>query len=147
MCAGSPQCPISLRVVEEYRNMYWIDGSGSCCQQYTRMNQSAAGMLSMDVLTCLVHVYSLRYYEPDQVLHECVPAFDLSVIFGPLLHIHDIAKCTLPLATYCSLSPMHYDTSQQTFEPTDIGVPARRRRSYSGANFLPRVKQMKGGEI
>ena len=85
MCPGSPQCPISPRAVKEFRDMYWVDGSGSCCQQYSKMNQVAAGELSMDALTCLVYVYSLRYYEPDQVLHECVPGFDLSAFFDPLV--------------------------------------------------------------
>ena len=94
------------------------------------------GWLDRHTLPCLVLFFSLRYFEVDQIAHECVPNFDFESIekiisdsSETVMKWPGIAAGNLNGSDYvCKWS---YSAVSQCFAPLDIGRPNSRRRRYS----------------
>ena len=56
----------------------WLEGAGSTCCPWSRMNMIDAMWLDRATVPFLVWAYSTRCYEPDGGAHECVPGFSRS---------------------------------------------------------------------
>ena len=53
------------------------------------MNASTPGVLSHATTLVLLYTYSMRYYEADELAHECVPSLPIDdVIDDFLVYVH-----------------------------------------------------------
>ena len=67
-------CCISPRSDERFRNHRWSEIGGNTCCPISAMNQARTGLLDEATLDVLTWGYSAAFYEPDDVVNECVPS-------------------------------------------------------------------------
>ena len=134
-------CPLSPRLDKRYRNHYWIDGSGSPCQAHSKMNAQHPGVLSHSTTLVLVYTYSMRFFEADELFHECVPGLPIHLVMtAPLQETEDVLKCAVR-ATDASSSVSIYSDRSLVFCVSDLGVPSNRRRIHANFKYTGRVSR------
>eukprot|EP00969_Alexandrium_andersonii_P205097 9062383-Alexandrium_andersonii.AAC.1 len=89
---------------------------------------AAGHWLHCSTLPCLVWAFSLRYAEPDAILHECTPQFQQDKLRA-ILNGARARSPRHPLGR--SLSPARYSMRSSLVNPTDLGIPTRRHRRYT----------------
>lgn len=96
-----------------------VEVAGTICVGHSSMG-AGWGVLDDATIVCLVWSSMVRNVKPDIVIHECVPAFEpsmLQMLLGP-----------------------SFSVSSVVFAPTDLGIPSERLRRYSVADHLPSLK-------
>ena len=126
------ECCWNPRFDAELADLSWLEIAGSTCVAWSGMGSGDAWLHS-STLPCLVWAYSLRYAQPDAIIHECVPNF----LQCRLLEILNCLKrsgsrgvpprCELGRSTRRS----EYDVRSLVFSPTALGIPSKRRRHYT----------------
>jgi hypothetical protein len=91
-------------------------------------------------LTTLCWAFSIRFYEPDQIYHECVTPFP-ELVFVKIF----AAKVGVPKSTHARDIPDGHDCTFYTsdflvFSPADVGVPSERKRKYGRFDVYPFLK-------
>ena len=124
-------CPWHPRAVAELADLLWIEVAGSTCIAWSVMG-TATHWLHESTLPCLVWAYSLRFAEPDAVLHECTPAFEQ----GKLMSILNSARVgNDPTPRYHvgrSVRPARYSMRSHITSPArDRDIPTSRIRRYT----------------
>lgn len=79
-------CYISPRSNPDFlhRNCRWTEiGGGRCCPWSSMGTHN--GNLDEGTLSSLIWAYSSRYYEPDDLIHECVSSFKPHLSLDPVL--------------------------------------------------------------
>jgi hypothetical protein len=130
------QCPISPRHDPALKDLFWMEMAGTTCCPFSTMGPCGR-WLSEATLPCLVWAFSTRYYEPDQVGHECVAGFDETEL-RDILSQH--ATESMPLLK-CPMSRPDcacagYGMFSTVFSSSHTGVPSDRIRKYSLFNLL-----------
>ena len=128
-------CFISPRAHRAYRNMYWQDGGGTVCCPFSTMSNTPHWCDKSTVST-LCHVYSRRYFEPNELDHECVLPFEVGVFAEILARTDGIPKSIHCKDVADDESYKGYGVLSNCFSPADLGVPASRPRRYSKFKLL-----------
>jgi len=126
--------------------------------------------LDSATVPCLVWLMSVRFYQPDIFIHECVPAFP-STIFQTVLndtsgtqmknvYAVDRPEFSLMLPGKSAGHAGDYDDSPSDdlvlpewalctkfFSPEDLGVPHRRQRCYTAGVWKPRFPSLNFGLV
>ena len=148
-------CCISPRSDERFRNYRWSEFGGNTCCPISAMNQARTGLLDAATLSVLTWGYSAAFYEPDDVVNECVPSQQeepfLEMLNGPAQtsalapqprrpkHEH-----VRPLPPGAPLETPRYNPFSLRWSPADGGVPASRRRFWAWYRLTPIIKQLIG---
>ena len=141
-------CPITPRASEEFRGAVWIETGSTTCTPFSRANRRKPGFLSKHTLASLVWFYSLRYYEPDFVLHEQVAGWDESMMVQILGMVarHSL-KCSYRRPTVkdeVDADERRYGFHVQLVAPKDLGIPTDGVRKYAVAWLEPLVQWHRG---
>ena len=128
-------CPWMPRSTVEYNGMYWMEAGGSHCQPFSRANHDPGGWLNKATLCTLVWVYSCRFFEPEQLLHECVPGIGCAVVQEIMTSGSTLKSPLVPVpgsnrGNGQEKMSRTYRQRSHTFSPYDIGIPTLRRRAY-----------------
>ena len=79
------RCPVCPRSCGSNKDRMWIEAGGSVCLPWVSMGDMNS-WLHPSTLAFFVWCYSVRFFEPDLILHECVKGFPeqmLVDIFAP----------------------------------------------------------------
>jgi hypothetical protein len=159
MCKN--QCPISPRWDPEFKGTYWCEAAGTNCQPFSTANHDAGGWLDESTLIALVWVYSMRYFQPDTILRECVVGASMAPFEGPLA-ASDVVKCPRSASVTSDMSDSVFDRSDRDsgkdegdaytpdmrdFSPRQIGLPVERRRRYERYNNAARLQVFPRNDI
>ena len=128
-------CWISPRSSGHHANR-WVEVAGTVCSPWSSMGGHDA-WLNASTLSELIWAYSTRYYEPDEVVHECVPGHcpeDLQ----KALNGDSSTDSTFVLKHELSRPLKRKDTEERfynlwylRFGPTDLGIPSSGTRAWS----------------
>ena len=88
---------------------FWA--AGSTCTDHSPANQQFPGIFGETLFSLIAWCQSVACHKPDIFLHECTPGFPLWLLEQYLGGIY-----TLQSRIWC---------------PTDLGIPARRKRRYT----------------
>ena len=125
-------CPANIRLVPGFEEVTWVEIAGSVCKPWSSMG-AGDDWLDPTSLPCLVWAYSTKYYEPDIILHECVPSFDYRQLDRILSGRRNACRAP-PRNPFGRLSLQEQSSWRMRSEilsPHDFGVPTRRRRRYT----------------
>ena len=120
------ECPISPR--QEYPGWHWWESAGTVCCPFSTMADSTPSWCHPSSLGTLSWAFSMRYFEPDDIDHECVRNFPEEVFNGIFAETDGILKSPFlpPSSPYVG-----YTMRTKVFSPTDLGIPSMRHRKYS----------------
>ena len=122
-------CCWTPRAEDGLKNFFWVEIAGSTCVAWSTAG-SLAGWLHPSTLPCLVWAYSMRFAEPDAILHECVPGFMEAslrrILDGRRRRGRQGPPPRNPFGRCSRISTYHMTPT--VFCPTDFGIPSRRRR-------------------
>jgi len=119
-------CPISPRSDPELRGLRWIEVGGHTCNPWSNMG-SKNQFLDSATLPALAWVWSCRYFQVDDLVTECTPAFKPEP-FLDIMNKEPSDDLSCPLREEAA-SP--YAMESLTFSPTDLGFPSLRKRLYA----------------
>ena len=131
-------CPINPRAAQGMEQSLWVECAGTTCCPFSAMG-AGGHWLDKATAACLTWAFSVRYYLPDIVLHECVPRFTegtLNEILGSMpadghsVYARDTSEDT----------ELSYAMESLVFSPKDLGVPSSRARKYSAFFLSPWVR-------
>ena len=123
-------CCISPKATAELADCFWIEIAGTTCTPWSVMGNQM-GWLDRHTLPCLVFFFSLRFFEVDQIAHECVPNFDFKSIEQIMSDTSETVMKWPGLADGNLSVRRNYSAVSACFAPIDIGRPSTRRRRYS----------------
>ena len=132
-------CFVSPRAhCDAYSNSFWLEAAGTICCPFSHVNQAHTKWLDKSTLSCLVWVYSFRYYQPDAGIHECVVPFTESQL-GDILGYNSKAsgseamppKCPFARFDATGCSAPHFSLRTRVHSPVSFGVPSNRSRKYT----------------
>ncbi|MFM7978024.1 MAG: hypothetical protein ACKPKO_01800, partial [Candidatus Fonsibacter sp.] len=89
-------------------------------------------------LPCMAWAFSIRFYEPRQVIHECVKQFQAETLAGTFEVIDPhkaLPKSPLAYSTRLGVPYAGYSFFSFVFGPKDLGIPSQRMRRYTGFNL------------
>ena len=139
-CYGhSKFCPVSPRFSPLFESWHWIDAAGTACTSFTVVGKFENWM-SPNTLPTLVWAQSAYYFEPDQVVHECVRAFPVDLfdeIFENRGATGEVPKCQCTRQPVLNPADYRYSRCSQIFSPSDLGLCVNRERVYSTLSLTP----------
>ena len=97
-------CPVRPRIVPGLDGQLWLEVAGSVCKPWNSFGKQG-DWLGWSSVATLVWLYSLKFYEPDLLLHECTPRFEhkkLLAILNERLHAGEAAPRS-PWGRYSNL--------------------------------------------
>ena len=89
-------------------------------------------------LPFMAWAFSMRFYEPHQVVHECVKQFQVETLAGTFNVIDPqevLPKSPLAYSTRLGVPYAGYSYFSFVFGPKDLGIPSQRMRRYTGFNL------------
>jgi hypothetical protein len=116
-------CPVDPRLDPESSDLVWMEVAGTVCKPWSQMG-SQGEWLDMTSVACLTWLFSMRYYQPSMILHECTPSFKIQQLFKLL-------RQGSMLSPLCPFSEPRWKMKTEKLCPTDFGIPTRRQRRYS----------------
>ena len=128
-------CPVNPRCVPGQEEKLWVEVAGTTCCPWSAMG---AGLEWLDKATapCLAWAFSLLYYLPDIILHECTPRFSEGTLIEILGHVEDAGHSVHARPTPEG-QELAYRMESEVFSPVDLGVPTQRKRKYSAFFLAP----------
>ena len=149
-------CPASPRLDARLQGARWIDIGGCICNPWSNLNQQNLDIFHEATLVALTWMHSNRYYQPDDVIAECVPHFKMG-LFIEILNMngdHNITgfstSSTLSTTDASQKRKRHlqqptvhcsapnsgagggsYKMFELRFSPVDLGIPVARQRVYA----------------
>ena len=108
------------------------------------MNTNKCSLLDAATLPMLVWIYALRFYEPDDIVDECVMSFDPMI----LLRVLNDPDPDVPKHCMSRPIPPHlgrqrsYNMFTVKLSPVDVGVPAHGGRVLTHFSLSSIVKTM-----
>ena len=123
-------CPWIPRADESIANRLWIEAAGSTCVAWSAMG-SGKNWLHESTLPCLVWAYSMRFAEPDGVLHECTPTFQQQKLFAILNSGRGGNDPTPRYHVGRQSQVARYKMQSHVINPVDRHIPTSRRRRYT----------------
>ena len=134
-------CYVSPRSDPKYANSRWTEVAGNTCRPWSKMG-GQNGMLDPATLVMLVWIYSMRYYEPDDIVDECVVGFDPSILQDvlndddPEIPKHHASRPT----SRCETGHRNYDMFTIKFRPPDVGIPSNGLRMFAWLRLAVIIK-------
>ena len=129
-------CPISPTFHASLRERTWIEIAGTTCCPFSPMQRDHDGWLSASTVPCLVWAFSLRYYSPTVILHECVQAFTPETLLASLnMDVNaavEVPRC--PFSGVPSGQCFELDEwcmQSDVWTPTEFGIPTSGCRRYT----------------
>lgn len=129
------QCNYSPRFDASLSSSFWCEAGGHNCFPFSKMNQKQSQWLDASTLLLLTWIYSLRFFEPDLILTECVPGFRPGPILNILGKQNGVMKST---ALRPDQHTPHYASAHRSFGLRAIGLPGNRERLYGAYVLVPR---------
>ena len=123
------KCPWVPRADPQLRDLLWLETAGATCLAWTTIGDGSQ-WLHESTLPCLVWAFSMRFAEPDGILHECTPAFDS----GTLTQTLNSCSKSKPRHRYPvgrRLSSPIYKEESHIICLTVLGIPSKRARRYT----------------
>ena len=106
------------------------------------MNPESGQWLDPATLDFLIWAYSTRYYEPDVVTEENVPAFAVDTTFDIFNDFSEDVIKHKKVRSSCPIAKRSYGMMHKVFSPTDLGVPSERSRLYASFVLQPYQKEI-----
>ena len=132
------RCPVSPRGDPRWRDALWLEGAGTTCCPWSRMSPGLH-WLDAATLPCLAWAYACRFYEPDVIVHECVPDFAAGSLSKIMSEDGQQLKSVYARPVPLSALP-HYEAHSEVISPVDLGIPAARPRRYTVLALSPFVR-------
>ena len=120
------KCALSPRRAEAAVPRLWVEGAGVTCKAFS-LAGAREGLLHESALPMFVWAFSMKYYQPSLVIHECVTGFPTEILHEILNESGPGPVC--PLALHPGGAT--WDIAKVEFSPTDLGIPSRRKRQYT----------------
>ena len=151
------ECPVSPRECPNLslKRMRWVEVAGTTCCPWASIG-SHNHMMDKATLPCLTWIYASKYYEPDDIVHECSPNFRPEQLERDLnktdpegedegedesdsdcegLSHHCYPKCPSSRPTDPTRgaddATRTYKMFSLRFSPVDRGIPMSRKRVYT----------------
>ena len=124
-----------------FGKMRWTEVGGNVCRPWSKMG-AQHGIIDAATLPMLVWIYSMRFYEPDDILNECVPEFDPNILLRVLNEDDNEAPkhhASRPLR----VGEFHTRTLGMfsiKMRPPDVGIPSNGLRVFTHFSLSEFVK-------
>lgn len=120
------KCPLDPRADPELRTYMHIEAAGNTCTPWSTAG-SRSGWLSSCTLVALVWACHARFWGPDIVVNECVPALESEVVDAKVFQDTSPGIPKNPFKEGID----SYVFQVICFNATSMGIPARRERKWS----------------
>ena len=134
-------CYVSPRSDPIFGKMRWTEVGGNVCRPWSKMG-AQHGIIDAATLPMLVWIYSMRFYEPDDIINECVADFDPNILLRVLNEDDNEAPkhhASRPLR----VGEFHTRTFGMfsiKMRPPDVGIPSNGLRVFSHFSLSEFVK-------
>ena len=163
------ECPVSPREHPDLKKLRWAEVAGTTCCPWASIG-SHNQLMDKATLPCLTWIYANRYYEPDDIVHECSPNFRPEQLLedlnkgdgedegegdsdGEVSEAEGFSqrcypKCPSSRPTDPARGGKDADRTYSMFtikfSPKDRGIPESRRRVYSWFRLNPFIELLVG---
>ena len=132
-------CPVSPRHDPRFRNSRWTEVAGTTCDPWSKVGSHGC-FLSPATLPEYVWAFSCRFYELDDIIHECTVNFQPHTLLAALnpppsdqmsLCDEGVPKHYLARPVERGESPDRcYKMLAMKFGPVELGIPSSGERSW-----------------